>query len=56
MEVFKRDNEMKRSCFTISPNYQPATALVMARQPTLTWTMMFAVTLATVVFGIVWFG
>ena len=47
---------MKRSCFTISPDYGHSKAMAIAGDPTITWTIMFAVTLATVTFGIVWLG
>lgn len=48
---------MKRSSFTITENFSVGSqTLAMAAQPAVGWTMMFAITLAVLVFGMVWYG
>ena len=48
---------MKRSCFTIGEDFRIGSqAVAINVEPTIGWTMMFAVTLAVMVFGMIWYG
>lgn len=48
---------MKRSCFTMIDEFGgDSRAVAIVAEPAIGWTMMFAVTLAVVVFGAIWFG
>ena len=52
----KRSSIIIRDDFRIGAQAAAAQALGMADQPAIGWTMMFAVTLAVLVFGTIWYG
>ena len=48
---------MKRSCLTIGEDFTfGSQAVAISAPPAIGWTMMFAVTLAVMVFGMIWYG